>query len=450
MRGPAWRGAPPMSFTPSFPWPSLPLAAHTLIIPAMLVPLHAGAAPEPDAIRAEPIPVPADAPRLRPPDQPPLQASAGVIFVNFDGADLQHGNDDATQNRTLLSNLAGPYAAYGDGEKRDAVMQALRIDWADYNVTITDTRPASGPYVMNMTGPSGAFPSNVLGIAPLDCFDSSTHSNVTYAFHSANDQFSATTTATTISQEVAHSFGLEHVSDPSNIMNPSNAGGDPSFKDQCTQVVGGSSCGSQHAAQCGSSSQQNSHAELMDLFGPAIADTASPLVTIESPVDGDEFEIGANFDIVVTAHDDVDISTVELLRDGEVVAEGSAEPYAWPVADIEAGTYTLIAQASDPAGNVGESPPVTFTVVPEAGAGEDDGDDGDDDPGDDDDAGEDGGESGDGDDDGDGPSLPPWGGPFGFDDAEVDGCGCTTNRDPAPLGMLGLLVLALGAVRRRD
>ena len=433
--------------TPTSTWPSL--AAYPLTALAALVPLRAGAAPlaspdEPAALRADPIPVPADAPRLRAPDQPPLQASQGVIFVNFDGATLQHGSDDATQNRTGLSNLVGAYAPYGDGDKRDAVMQALRADWAAYDVVVTDTRPDSGPYVMNMTGPSNAFPSNVLGIAPLDCWDSSTHSNVTYAFHSANDQFSATTTATTISQEVAHSFGLEHVADPGNIMNPSNAGGDPSFKDQCTSVVGGSSCGSQHEAHCGTPFEQNSHAELMELFGPAIADTASPLVTIEVPVDGDEFDVGSQFEIVVQAHDDVEVEAVELLRDGELVAESESEPHAWSVADIEEGTYTIVARATDPSGNVGESPPVTFVVSPQAGAWDDDDDGDDDDDDDDDDSGDDD------DDDDDNPALPPWGGgTVGFDGADVDGCGCTTAPQRAPLSMLGLLWLGLAAVRRR-
>ena len=436
-----------MSRNPTATWPSRPRAVLPLITVAALVPLHVGAtppeSPEPAAIRADPVPVPADAPRLRAPDQPPLQASAGVIFVNFDGADLQHGSDDATQNRTLLSTLVGPYAPYGEGDKRDAVMQALRADWAAYNIQVTDTRPATGPYVMNMTGPSNAFPSNVLGIAPLDCYDSSTHSNITYAFHSAGDQFSATTTATTISQEVAHSFGLEHVADPGNIMNPSNAGGDPSFKDECTTVVGGSSCGSQHAEHCGTSSQQNSHAELMGLFGPAIADTASPLVTIDAPVDGDEFEVGASFDIVVTAHDDVEVEGVDLLRDGELVGQSETEPHAWAVADIPPGTYTLVARASDPSGNVGESPPITFVVVPEAGPWDDDDDGGDDD---DDDDGED-----DDDDDDDNPALPPWGGGgVGFDDAEVDGCGCESGPDRTPLGVLGVLLLVVGVGRRRS
>ena len=438
-----------MSATPTPSWPSRTRAAFPFGIFAALVPLHAGATPrpsEPPAIRADPISVPADAPRLSPPNRPPQGAKQGVVFVNFDGANLQYGNDDATQNRTFLSDLACPYAPYGEGNKREAVMQAVRTDWAAYAVLITDARPASGPYVMNMTGPSTAFPSNVLGIAPLDCYDSQTHSNVTYAFHSVDDPHSATTTATTISQEVAHSFGLEHVADPDNIMNPSNAGVDPSFKDQCTPLTGNVVCGQQHEAHCGSPFQQNSHAELLELFGPAIADTASPLVSIVAPIDGDAFEPGASFDIVVEAGDDADIESVELLRDGALIAETDSAPYAWPVEGIEVGSYTLVARATDLAGNVGESPPITFTVgAPGSGVDTDDGEtDGHGTGGLDTDDGVPAGATDDA-----FPALPQGGVSVGFGSADVDGCACVSGRNRAPLGTLSILLLALVRERRR-
>ena len=37
----------------------------------------------------------------------------------------------------------GALRPYGTGPKRDAVMEAVRSDWAAYNVTITDVRPGS-------------------------------------------------------------------------------------------------------------------------------------------------------------------------------------------------------------------------------------------------------------------------------------------------------------------
>ena len=212
--------------------------------------------------RGNPIPMPADAPKLNADNNPVTGGSyAGVIFVNFDGATLTSGSDDSRDNVTGIGALVGPYAPYGEGAKRDATFQAVREDWAAYNVSVVDQRPAGGDYTMNMTGPTNPYGGNILGIAPLDCNDAGTHNNITYAFHSVGDSHSASTQATTVSQEVAHSYGLEHVNNGSDIMNPSNVGGDASFLDMCIDVVPapmiGILCTAQHMAECGSGTMQN-------------------------------------------------------------------------------------------------------------------------------------------------------------------------------------------------
>lgn len=416
--------------------------------------------------RGEPIPVPLDAPKRADPIEP-LAASQGRIFVNFDGANLSSGWDDSTANVTQIDECAGNFAAYGDGAKRDAVMQAVRDDWAAYDVVIVDTRPASGDYTMNMTGPSNPFGGGVLGIAPLDCDDSQTHNNITYAFHSINDGFDASTTATTIGQEVAHSYGLEHVDEAGDIMNPFNAGGDPSFNDACLNIVanGGIVCGTQHAAECGSSSLQNSHLELLTLFGPATPDAASPSVSITAPSDGAEFEEGATFDITVDATDDVGIDTVALFNNGEQIQTDGSAPYGWTVENVPAGSYEFYVEATDPSGNVSMSNTVTVSVGGVAPT--DEGDDGAADDGNDDDAADDGqvdsgGNSasasdgdGDGGDDGnddtafgdteDG-SLPPG---FGLD-RDAQSCACSSDPSPRAAGWLVLLaVVGLGRRRAR-
>src|SRR5690606_18073093 len=148
---------------------------------------------------------------------------------------------------------------------------------AKYKVTITDTRPPAGNYTMGVFSPTNPFGGGVLGIAPLDCNDQLAR-NIVFAYHSANDQFQAATQATTMSQEIAHAYGLEHVKEPNDIMNPYNAGGDPAFLDKCLaydQGGGGIQCNQQHNEFCGGSGQ-NSHAELTALFGQAAPDLTPP------------------------------------------------------------------------------------------------------------------------------------------------------------------------------
>ncbi len=407
--------------------------------------------------RGDPVPVPANAPRERAPGQPPLHATQGRVFVNFDGANLSNGWDDSTNNVTQIGELAGNFAAYGQGAKRDATMQAVRADWEPFNVIITDTRPASGNYTMNMTGPTNPFGGGVLGIAPLDCDDSQTHNNITYAFHSANDQFSAATQATTIGQEVAHSYGLEHVDQPSDVMNPYNAGGDASFIDQCFTIVQGVACGSQHAAECGSSGQQNSYAELMTLFGASDPDTSSPTVSITYPGNGATFPTGSDFTITVEANDDQAVEQVTLYSNGMQQGSDSSPPYGWDVSNIPAGDYDFYVVATDAAGNEASSATVSISVgddLPPSNG----------DSGDSGSAGSDGGSGGDGGADagGDGGadagadtgspsddgSLPPG---YGLDDGldDANACACKNGRSGrgSTFGLLALVFL--GAIRRR-
>lgn len=398
--------------------------------------------------------MPADGPRLNADNNPVTGGSySGVVFVNFDGATLTGGSDDSRNNRTGLPALVGAFAAYGEGAKRDATLQAVREDWAAYNILIVDERPAGGDYTMNMTGPTNPYGGNILGVAPLDCNDASTHNNITYAFHSVNDSHSASTQATTVSQEVAHSYGLEHVNNGSDIMNPSNVGGDPSFLDQCIAIVPhpefGILCTDQHIASCGSSSQQNSHAELLSLFGPAIADDAPPDVEIVSPSDGANVQAGESFSIDVEATDDGSVAEVELFVDGVAEASRTSPPWSFAVEGAPVGEYEFYVSAVDLAGNEAMSNVVTVSVTAtgeapdggdtddgETGSGSDDSGPPTDDDGTDaeDSAGGDGGTEG---------ALPP-----GFGGAVEDSGGCACNSGGAPTGTAAMLLL-LGFVSTR-
>lgn len=407
--------------------------------------------------RGDPIPVP---PEYMPVETTPTGTPQGVqniIFVNFDGAQLTAGSDDSRQNRTQIGELAGTFAPYGDGTKREAVMQAVRQDWTAYNVTIVDERPAAGDYVMNMTGPTNPFGGGVLGIAPLDCEDRQTRNNITYAFHRVSDNFSASTTATTIGQEVAHSFGLEHVDEPGDIMNPFNAGGDPSFRDTCLQIVtsggGGIVCGSQHADQCGASNRQNSHLELLALFGPSAPDTAAPIVRIVDPSDGDRFEDDADFEIVVEASDDIELTELRLFNGSEQLGIDRDAPYGWNVNGIPAGVYTFSVEAEDGSGNVGFSDAVTVYVGQDAPPPANQSTTGDL-PGDTSDEGGDEGSTGDGTggvpepaEESDGAGAQPF--PPGYgQDYEAPGCATAGRRAARPT--FALLVLFVAAARRRS
>lgn len=322
------------------------------------------------------------APRLPPAsaiEQSNPQHAAGPVaatfFVNFDGALLNGDREDARSNGTLIG-WSGAFEPYGNGTKRAAVMQAVHQDWQPFAATITDKRPDAGDYSMVMVGPTN-FTNGSLGIALLDCGNDWTSNNVVFAFHHAEDTFTAAATATTISQELAHSYGLEHVDEKNDVMYPYNTGGDPSFLDACHDVLEadgiGILCTEQHRASCGSPNKQNGHAELMRFMGPRPADIAPPQVWFTAPQDGATYDDGEAFILSVDADDDVGVVAVELLAAGQLVATDDDRPFSWEVSGAPAGTYHFEARAYDAAGNA-QTTDVLEVIVLGEGDGDTDGD----------------------------------------------------------------------------
>lgn len=348
------------------------IAERTRLLAAGLTAALLGApalAAEPAGVRAPPRPIPEHLGGLTQVPPPPSAAGvakSNVFFLNYDGVTIKFTGqeDDATQDITQFQEFAINYGSYGAGAKRAASFQALQSDWSKYAVTVTDQRPGNGNYTMCVNSPT--VPAiyqgqGVLGVAPLDCNDSQAR-NIVFAYHSDNDEFSAATQATTMSQEIAHSYGLEHVNQPNDIMNPYNAGGDPSFLDQCLSLSPGAMCNGQHNQFCGGGAQ-NSHQELVWLFGLSEPDGTPPTVMITNPQNGAMFEAGAMFEIQATASDNVGVAEVELFINGASEQTDASEPFSWTVQGIPAGDYCFKATARDLSDNAADSAEVCITVT---------------------------------------------------------------------------------------
>ncbi len=325
---------------------------------------------EPFGVRATPRPIPQG--MLTSELPAPLYlgpAKSNVFFLNYDGVTIKYTGalDDSSQNISMFQEFAMSYQPYGEGAKRAASLQAVKTDWAKYNVVVTDARPGAGNYTMGVYTPTNPFGGGVLGIAPLDCNDELAR-NIVFAYHKVNDQFSAATQATTMSQEIAHAYGLEHVMEPNDVMNPYNAGGDPSFLNKCLTLDAGGGqilCGQQHSQFCGGSGQ-NSDAELLALFGTAAPDVTPPTVKITSPGAGQMFVAGSDFPITIEASDNVGLAEVQLFNNGALLTSFDAPPFAASANNIPAGPYCFLATARDLANNQADSSEVCITVT-EAG-----------------------------------------------------------------------------------
>jgi len=106
----------------------------------------------------------------------------------------------------------------------------------------------------------------------------------------------------------------------------------------------------------------NAAAAMASITTPT-ADTTPPVVTITSPANG--ATASGSLTVSVTATDAGGVASVTLYLDGALVGTDVLSPYTFVLntTPYTAGTHTLVAKATDVAGNVGTSAAVTFTVA---------------------------------------------------------------------------------------
>jgi len=388
-----------------------------------------------------------------------------IMFINFDGAQLQSGcgNDSHNDCSQMAGMFGGEILPYpGDEGIRAAIAQAVRRDADFFDLTVTDVRPPdSEDYVMVLVGNSvlgGAEYHGFAGISPsIDCGDSDPNET---CFALANSQ-NGNGMSTVVSHEAGHTWGLEHVNEKSDQMYPTaGAVQDPRFVDGCYQCVSDTLlthsngvCNQIHTMYC-SSANQNSYQEILWLFGPPNPDTIAPEVVIEAPTEGEVLPHPADFELVITMSDNETPQVIDtrIYLDDELIVEDEYVPttLSFPVeGGVDVGDHTFRVEIADEAGNLA-SDEVSFAL----GGGGDDGGTGDDGTGDGStgDGGTGGGDgdgTGDGDDDGaDGSDSGDEG---QADDGSADddkGCGCIASSLPGPTA-LWLAPLFASALRRR-
>lgn len=200
----------------------------------------------------------------------PAQA-AQVLYLNFsDGSEdvVQGPSDNAARNQSMMGSVT-PYPAFEwpgitDPAARAALVRDLtrQINEAflAYDILVTSTRPAAGPYTMVMIGGSPdlfQMEPRVAGVAYMDC-DDLLQANVVFAFPAPlNGNLQGL--YSTIAQEAGHALGLQHSSDPTDLMYPRVDVAQRTFQDRASTVASPRYCRQE---------TQNSHRLLLELVGP--------------------------------------------------------------------------------------------------------------------------------------------------------------------------------------
>ena len=366
--------------------PRVPFAAALVALlsaPASAAPAALSALDTPEGARA------IDPPELPPAslDQPrePQLLGDKIMFINFDGADMNDCfNDDPTQNcSSIFGGTIEPYS--GDAAKRATVIQIVRKRVEDFGITVTDTRPASGDYDMEMVGNwAGVDDPGFAGVAPsIDCWDQQ-GGETSFTLEAAGTSDGI---AEIILQEIAHTWGLEHVDDPLDLLYPTTQGQNKVFRDECLKIVyntdldpSNGQCNSMHSQFC-NTGFQNSYQDLLALFGPSIPDTEPPLVEIVSPTEGATIEGGASTmvvrfadnlqPVIINATINIDGTGLDMPVSEDGAYAGPAE-LEFPINGLPDGEYTITIDATDEYDNPA-SDQVSFTVVGNPQQGETEG-----------------------------------------------------------------------------
>ncbi|HET6613719.1 MAG TPA: hypothetical protein VFG83_17085 [Kofleriaceae bacterium] len=251
-----------------------------------------------------------------------------IIFLNRceGGCIVKPGDNDARANTSSIVKQTSAISefAYSD-EVWNQVVDCVKEVYAPYDVEIVTEDPGNSTFhheAIVAGDPSEVgLPENVGGIAPLSC--KALNNVISFSF--ANAEFSGgdpIDICWTVAQESAHAFGLDHALncyDPMTYLfvNPDTGAscGTRFFRDKDVQC--GEYEGQPHKCvmMCsGSPPVQNSHQQLINVFGPNPKPIAGPEVTLMDPAPGTAVEDG--FAIRFHALDDRGISHADLYING--------------------------------------------------------------------------------------------------------------------------------------
>jgi hypothetical protein len=163
---------------------------------------------------------------------------AHTVFLNFDGAHLiPTDTGDARRDASDLLRISAtippldPSRYGGDLEAvKNDIAQHTQELFSEFDMRIVTTRPTdTEDYVMVMVGGVASnigAPDSARGFAPLDCSDGNSHDIVFVFADSLGGDFvedpvgARRVVAAVVAQETAHSYGLVHTDNQSDVMFP--------------------------------------------------------------------------------------------------------------------------------------------------------------------------------------------------------------------------------------
>jgi len=177
-----------------------------------------------------------------------LRAASRVIYLNHDGVLLTPGDNDSRQQRSSVVQepvFITPWEV--DDQMWSETVACVRNIYSHFDVEVTDSDPGDAPHIEAVFGghPNDVgLPDNVAGVSPFTTDCGIIENSIVFTFTDVLDDDSQTM-CEIMSQEIAHSFGLDHQLTPSDPMTYLDYDGNRSFQNEMA------TCGEFDARDCG-------------------------------------------------------------------------------------------------------------------------------------------------------------------------------------------------------
>ncbi len=246
-------------------------------------------------------------------------AQSRVIYLNKGGVTLLPGENDARTNRSSIATTQTAIPAWNPSATTwAATVSCMRDLFAPFDVTVVETDPGNVPHIEAVFGGSPqllGMEAGVAGVSPFTQNCAIIENSIVFTFTNVIPQ-DARLACEIMAQEVAHSYGLDHVLLASDPMTYLTYTGNRSFKNQVA------SCGEDVARPCGIGgstcrANQNSVGLLTERLGAKTADAIPPTGAITSPTANAQVPPG--FNVYVSASDNLMVRSGKLFIDGVVV-----------------------------------------------------------------------------------------------------------------------------------
>jgi Bacterial Ig domain len=283
-------------------------------------------------------------------------AKSRVVYLNRWGGTLKPGVNDSRKNQSSIVSKLTQVAGWDVSDAKWAeTVACMRAMWGRFDVEITDLDPGdSVQHIEAMFGDSPltlGLPANVGGIAPMASDCSTVENAIVFAF-TKNLSSKPQIVCEVMSQEIGHSYGLDHELEASDPMTYLPYAHDRTFQDH--EVA----CGESVARPCGVAAhscraKQNSVEVLLERLGPAGSDHDAPTVIVSEPAN--HATVSPGFVVVASVSDNIAVASVQLYVDGALAQTKYAPPYEFELTSISAGGHVLRLEAKDAIDNTTET-----------------------------------------------------------------------------------------------